>query len=176
MAGCSAHQTVAVSAPTPAVATLVAAGISHVLHEFDHTRGVTGFGDEAVDSLGLDPSRVFKTLVVTADDAPGGRLFVGVLPISGRLDPKAMGAAVGCKRVHLADVADAERSSGYVVGAISPIGQRRPLRTVVDPSAFDEPTMFVSGGRRGLELELAPAALVAITDATVAVIAQAGRA
>ena len=104
---------------------LVDAGIVHRVHEFDHERGVTGFGDEAVDSLGLDPARVLKTLVVTADEAPAGQLFVGLVPVEATLDPKAMGAAVGCKRVHLADVAVAERSSGYVVGAISPIGQKR---------------------------------------------------
>jgi Cys-tRNA(Pro)/Cys-tRNA(Cys) deacylase len=158
-------------APTPAVQALLDAGITHRLHEFDHTSGVTGFGDEAVDRLGLDPERVFKTLVVTADDAPG-QLFVGVVPLPVRLDPKAMATAVGAKRVHLADVGDAERSSGYVVGAISPIGQKRALPTVVDRRAFDGPTMFVSGGRRGLELELAPADLIAVTGASVADIAR----
>jgi Cys-tRNA(Pro)/Cys-tRNA(Cys) deacylase len=159
-------------APTPAVQVLLDAGIAHRLHEFDHAAGVTGFGDEAVERLGLDPNRVYKTLVVAADDAPDGQLFVGLVPVGARLDPKAMGAAVGCKRVHLADTALAERSSGYVVGAISPIGQRRPLPTVVDASALAAETMYVSAGRRGLELELAPDDLVAVTGATVATVAQ----
>jgi Cys-tRNA(Pro)/Cys-tRNA(Cys) deacylase len=158
------------AAPTPAVAALLGAGIGHRLLEFGHQRGVTSFGAEAVDALGLDPARVCKTLVVTADDAPGGRLFVAVVPVPARLDPKAMGAAVGAKRVHLADRADAERSSGYVVGAISPIGQRRPLPTVVDPAALTWDTIYCSAGRRGLELELTPADLVAVTGATVAAI------
>jgi Cys-tRNA(Pro)/Cys-tRNA(Cys) deacylase len=155
------------SAPTPAVQALLDAGIAHRLHEFDHERGVTSFGDEAVDSLGLDPARVFKTLVVTADDAPAGQLYVGLVPVAAQLDPKAMGAALGYKRVHLAVAADAQRSSGYVVGAISPIGQKRALPTVVDAGALAWATIYCSAGRRGLELELAPADLVAITSAVV---------
>jgi Cys-tRNA(Pro)/Cys-tRNA(Cys) deacylase len=159
-----------VTAPTPAVAVLLEAGVAHRLIEYDHQPGATSFGDEAVASLGLDPARVYKTLVVTADEPPDGRLFVGVVPVAARLDPKAMGAAVGCKRVRLAEARAVERSTGYVVGAISPLGQRRARPTVVDTTALGWDTVFCSGGRRGLELELAPADLVRLTGATVAAI------
>jgi Cys-tRNA(Pro)/Cys-tRNA(Cys) deacylase len=145
------------------------------VHAFDagdrarEGRGRTGsFGEEAADALGVDVARVFKTLVAQVDSA----LWVAVLPVPAQLDLKALAAAAGGKRATLADPADAERATGYVVGGISPLGQRKRLPTVVDAAALDHPTVFVSGGRRGLDVELAPADLVALTGAVVAPIAR----
>ena len=122
---------------------------------------------EAAHALGIDPALCFKTLVAEVD----GVLTVAVVPVSGSLDLKALAAAVRGKRAVMADPVAAERSSGYVRGGISPLGQRRPLPTVIDSSAVAGPTMYVSAGRRGLEIEIAPADLVALTDATIATIA-----
>ena len=119
--------------------------------------------------LGLEPEQVFKTLFTVVD----GRLVVGVVPVSGQLDLKALAAAVGGKKATMADPADAERATGYVVGGISPVGQRRPHRTVLDESALGFDTVYVSGGRRGLDLGLSPVDLVRVTDATVAAIRRA---
>lgn len=151
-------------APTPAIAALAKAKIPHTLHAYAHDPGTTAFGAEAVTALGLDPARVFKTLVASVD----GALVVGVVPVSGQLNLKALAAAVGGKRAVMAAVADAERSSGYVAGGISPLGQRKALRTVVDSSAAAFDSVFVSAGRRGLEVELTPADLVAATRAVLA--------
>lgn len=154
------------SAPggTPATVALTRAGIGFTAHPYDHDPAAESFGLEAAGALGVDPGRVFKTLFVSAD----GRLAVGVVPVSGQLDLKAVAAALGAKRAVMADRAAAERASGYVVGGISPVGQRRPHPTVVDESALAFETVFVSGGRRGLDLELAPADLVRVTSATTA--------
>lgn len=152
--------------PTPAVAATASAGVPYRLHAFDHVAGAGGYAEEAVRHLGVDPARVLKTLVV--DDGTG--LVVAVVPAPARLDLKALAASVGSRRCTLAEPAAAERATGYVVGAISPLGQRRRLRTVVDRTATRHDTVFVSAGRRGLELELAPADLVRLTDATVATI------
>ncbi len=122
--------------------------------------------DRAAAALGVDAGRVFKTLVAEVD----GTLTVGVVPVSGQLDLKALAAAVGGKRAVMADPVAAERSSGYVLGGISPLGQRRPLRTVLDASALQHPTVYVSAGRRGLEVELAPGDLMALTEARTAAI------
>ena len=160
---------------TPAIAALAAAGVPHTVHAYDHDATVVrrglGYGAEAADALGVDPARVFKTLVASVD----GVLVVGVIPVLAHLDLKALAAAVGGKRGQMADPAAAQRSSGYVVGGISPLGQRRKLRTVVDEGVHDHDTVFVSAGRRGLDVELAPADLVALTRATTADIS-AGRA
>jgi Cys-tRNA(Pro)/Cys-tRNA(Cys) deacylase len=157
-----------VQAATPALAAVVRAGIDHRVHHYDHDPAATSFGREAVDALGVDAGRVFKTLVAAAGDD----LVVALVPAPATLDLKALAAAVGAKRAVMAEPARAERSSGYVVGAISPLGQKRRLATVVDRSALDWETVFCSGGRRGLELELSPADLVRATAATVAVIAR----
>lgn len=154
------------SAGTPATAALARAGIAHTLHPYAHADDQTHFGDEAVAALGLDPGRVFKTLLADVGD----RLVVAVVPVAGQLDLKALAAAVGAKRAAMADPAAAERSTGMVVGGISPLGQRTRLATVVDASASAFPTVFVSAGRRGLQLELSPADLVAATGARVAAI------
>lgn len=149
---------------TPATSALEAAGVAFTVHAYQHDPGAASYGGEAAEVLGVPAARVFKTLVAEVD----GKLTVGVVPVSGQLDLKALAVAVGGKRAAMADPAAAERSSGYVLGGISPLGQRRPLRTVVDATALDHGTVYVSAGRRGLEVELAPADLVALTKATVA--------
>ena len=156
-------------APTPAIAALLRAEVAHTLRPYDHDPRTTAYGDEVVAALGQDPARVFKTLVASVD----GRLVVGVVPVAAHLDLKALAAAAGGKKAAMAPVAEAERSSGYVAGGISPLGQRKPLTTIIDASAADFPTIYVSAGRRGLQVELAPADLVAVCRAKIAVIAAA---
>lgn len=151
---------------TPATTALVAAGILFVAHEYAHDPGNTNFGLEAADLLGLDPGQVFKTLMADVD----GRLVVGIVPVSGKLDLKALAAAVGGKKAEMADPKLAERRTGYVLGGISPIGQKLAHPTVLDETAELYDTVFVSGGRRGFDIELAPADLVRATDAIVAAI------
>ncbi len=149
---------------TPATVTLTGAGIAFTVHEYVHDPRAASFGLEAADALGLDPARVFKTLMATVD----GALTVGIVPVSGQLDLKALARAIGGSKAAMADVSAAERATGYVAGGISPIGQKRAHPTVLDESALDHATIFVSGGRRGLDLEIAPADLVSVTSATVA--------
>ena len=153
---------------TPATVALSRAGVGFELREYEHDPRATSYGLEAAEALGVPAERVFKTLLADVD----GRLVVGVVPVTGQLDLKALAKAVGGRKAQMADPAAAERATGYVVGGISPIGQRRSLPTVVDRTAPDWPTVFVSAGRRGLDLELAPADLVAITEA---ITAQIGR-
>ncbi len=147
---------------TPATVAAEQAGISFAVHEYEHDPRSSSFGFEAVEKLGLDPARVFKTLVADVD----GTLTVAVVPVTARLDLGTLG-----KRATLADVKAAERATGYVHGGISPLGQRRRLPTVVDESALAFETIHVSAGRRGLELELAPGDLVALTGARTAAVA-----
>ncbi|WP_406197653.1 Cys-tRNA(Pro) deacylase [Kitasatospora sp. NBC_01560] len=149
---------------TPATVALEHAAVPFTVHAYAHDPAAASYGGEAAEALGVPAERVFKTLVADVD----GVLTVGVVPVSGQLDLKALAAAVGGKRAVMADPAAAERSSGYVLGGISPLGQRRPLRTVVDDSALAHPTVYVSAGRRGLEVELSPADLVALTRAGTA--------
>lgn len=153
---------------TPATVALTAAGIPFEAHAYDHDPANTRFGLEAAEALGLDPDRVFKTLLADVD----GRLVVGIVPVTGKLDLKALANAVGGKRADMADPKLAERRTGYVVGGISPIGQKYAHPTVLDETAELYDTVFVSGGRRGLDLELAPADLIRATSATVAAIAR----
>jgi Cys-tRNA(Pro)/Cys-tRNA(Cys) deacylase len=148
--------------------TLTEAGVAFTQHTYQHDPTARSFGLEAADVLGLPPEQVFKTLVVDT----GAGLAVAVVPVSGQLDLKAMAAALGAKRVSMADPVSAQRSSGYVVGGISPIGQKRPLPTVVDESVELFDVVYVSGGRRGLDLGLSPTDLVRVTGATVADIAR----
>lgn len=157
------------SGGTPATVALSRAGIAFTLHEYAHDPRAESYGLEAAEALGLDPARVLKTLMATVD----GTLTVGIVPVSGQLDLKALARAVGGSRAAMADVAAAERATGYVAGGISPIGQKRAHPTVVDARALGHPTVFVSAGRRGLDLEIAPADLVAVTGATVASIGRA---
>ena len=149
------------SGGTPATVALTRAGIEFRLHEYAHDPRAESYGLEAAAALGLDPARVFKTLMATVD----GRLAVAVVPVSGQLDLKALARALGASRAAMAEVAAAERATGYVAGGISPVGQRRPHPTVLDSTALDHATVFVSAGRRGLDLEIAPADLVRITEA-----------
>lgn len=156
-------------ASTPAVAALTAAGIEHTLHPYEHDPASDlGYGLEAAAAIGVEPDQVFKTLCAYVD----GRLSVGIVPVSGKLDLKGLAAALGGKKAEMAPPADAERSSGYVVGGISPIGQRKKLPTALDETAELFDTIYVSGGRRGLDIGLAPADLVSITDAVIAPIAK----
>ncbi|WP_164700508.1 Cys-tRNA(Pro) deacylase [Modestobacter sp. KNN46-3] len=159
-------------AATPAVRTLDQARARYSLHEYDPADGADGhgYGEVAVAALGADPAQVFKTLVARVD----GALTVAVVPVSGQLDLKALATAAGGRKATMADPADAERSSGYVRGGISPLGQRKALPTVVDDSALTFPTVLVSAGRRGLQLELSPADLVRLTRARTAAIARLG--
>lgn len=147
------------------MAALTAAGVPHTLHPYEHDPRAQAYGLEAAAALGVDPAHVLKTLVAAAST---GELVVAVLPVAARLDLKALARALGLPRARLAEPAAAERATGYVVGGISPLGQRRPLRTVVDAAALDQPLVYVSGGRRGLDVALAPADLVALTAAVVA--------
>jgi Cys-tRNA(Pro)/Cys-tRNA(Cys) deacylase len=151
-------------AVTPAVVALDAAGISYTIHEYERGEDLRDFGREAAERLGLDHDQVFKTLVVVADD----ELVVAVVPVSCQLSMKRVASAVGAKKAVMCEPARAERSSGYIVGGISPIGQRKPLRTVVDESAELFDVMYVSGGKRGMDIGLAPSDLVAVLDAVVA--------
>ncbi len=151
------------SGGTPATVALTRAGVAFTEHPYDHDPCATSYGVEAAHVLGLDPAHVFKTLFTSVD----GRLVVGIVPVSGQLDLKAVAAAVGGKRAVMADPAAAERASGYVVGGISPVGQRRTHPTVLDASALGLETVYVSGGRRGLDLGLSPTDLVRLTDAVV---------
>jgi len=152
------------SVGTPATVALERAGVTFTVHAYDHDPRSTSYGLEAADALGLDPDRVFKTLLADVD----GELVVAVVPVSGQLDLKALAAALGGKRAAMADPTVAERTTGYVVGGISPIGQRKRLRTVVDETAVTRPAVYVSGGRRGVDLGLDPADLVRVLDAHVA--------
>lgn len=155
------------AAATPATRALDAAGVAYALHAFTHDPASEGFGPEAVEALGVDGARVLKTLVaVTAD----GGLVLGILPVPELLDLKRLAGAVGAKRAALADVRVAERATGYVHGGISPFGQRRRLPAVVDATAATHERVIVNAGRRGLQAELAPADLIALTAAKVATI------
>ncbi|WP_151523376.1 Cys-tRNA(Pro) deacylase [Serinicoccus kebangsaanensis] len=156
------------SGGTPATATLDRAGIRYAVRAYDHDPAATSYGTEAAEALGVEPARVFKTLLVQGER----ELSVGIVPVDGQLDLKAMAAALGLKRVSMAEVATAQRVTGYVVGGISPIGQKRSLATVLDASAEQHDTILVSGGRRGLDLELAPSDLLAVTRGAVAGIAR----
>ncbi|HST65931.1 MAG TPA: Cys-tRNA(Pro) deacylase [Mycobacteriales bacterium] len=152
---------------TPATALLVRQGVPHALHPYEHDARAGSYGLEAAQALGVPPGRLFKTLVVTVD----GRLAVGVVPVAGSLDLKAVAAALGGKKAAMAEPAAAERATGYVTGGISPLGHRSRLPVVVDASAADWETVYVSAGRRGLQVSLAPADLVRVAGATVAPIA-----
>lgn len=155
---------------TPATALLRRAGVDFALHPYEHDPRAAAFGEEAAAALGVPPERVFKTLIARVD---GGRLVCGVVPVSGHLDLKALAAAVGGKRAEMADPAVAARATGYVVGGISPLGQKSRLPLVVDATAAGFETVYVSAGRRGLQVQLAPADLVRLTGAVSAPIGAA---
>jgi Cys-tRNA(Pro)/Cys-tRNA(Cys) deacylase len=154
---------------TPAIRALDRAGVAYTLHAYEHDPRATSFGLEAAQVLGVDEARVFKTLMTDVD----GRLVVAVVPVSGWLDLKALARAVGARKAAMADPANAERATGYVLGGISPLGQKRQHPTVLDESALGHETVLVSAGRRGLDVALAPGDLVTLTSATTAPIAHA---
>ena len=156
---------------TPAIEAAREAGVDIKLHEYQHDPANTRYGLEAAEALGLDPARVFKTLLVSLN-GDRRRLAVAVVPVTGQLDLKAMARACGAKRVEMADPAQAERTTGYVVGGISPLGQKKSLRTVIDQSAETFATIFVSAGRRGLEIELSAQDLCRLLDARFASLQQ----
>lgn len=176
MSGKKAGRGGSASAATPALAVLRAAGVPHEVHTYDAAGG--SYGDEAARvmgaRLGIDPDRVFKTLVLATTRPPSGSrtsLAVAILPVTAMLDLKAAATALGCGKASLAPVETAEKTTGYVVGGVSPLGQKRSLSTVVDRSALTHPTILCSAGRRGWEIELAPADLIALTRATTAPVA-----
>ena len=159
------------SAPTgtPALVALTQAGVAHTAHPYEHDPASdVGYGLEAAQVLGVPPEQVFKTLMTMVD----GALTVAVVPVTGKLDLKALAAAVGGKKAAMAPKPDAERATGYVAGGISPLGQRNAHPTVIDETAWLFDTVYVSAGRRGLDVELAPDDLIRLTDATVADIAR----
>ncbi|GCD91682.1 Cys-tRNA(Pro) deacylase [Nocardioides sp. LS1] len=156
------------SGGTPATVALTRAGVAFTLHDYAHDPRVQSYGLEAAEALGLDPACVFKTLLATVDQ----RLAVGIVPVSAQLDLKALARALGGSRAEMADKAAAERATGYVVGGISPLGQKRAHPTVVDATALDHAVVYVSAGRRGLDVGLSPADLVSVTSATVAAISR----
>ena len=152
------------SGGTPAPVALTRAGLAFTLHEYEHAPRASSYGLEAAEALGLAPERVCKTLMATVD----GRLAVAIVPVSGQLDLKALARALGASKAVMAEVAAAERATGYVAGGISPIGQKRAHPTVVDESAVGFETVFVSAGRRGLDLEISPQDLLTATDGLLA--------
>lgn len=157
---------------TPATKALAATGVEFVERAYDHDPRAESYGMEAAEVLGVEPARVFKTLLAQTDLPRHHGLVVGIVPVDHQLDLKALAAAVSAKKATMADPALAERTTGYVVGGISPIGQKRSLPTVLDESALTHDTVFVSGGRRGLDLQLAPGDLVDVTGAITAAIAK----
>ncbi|MBW8821400.1 MAG: Cys-tRNA(Pro) deacylase [Streptomyces sp.] len=157
------------SGGTPATVALTAADVPFTVHAYDHDPSHPSYGEEAAEAMGVSPDRVFKTLVADVD----GALTVAVVPVAGSLDLKALATAAGGKRAAMADPALAERTTGYVRGGISPLGQRKKLPTVLDASASTHDTICVSAGRRGLEVELAPTDLARLTEAVLAPIARA---
>lgn len=153
---------------TPATVALTSAGIRYAAHEYDHDPAAPSFGLEAAQALGVEPDRVFKTLLADVD----GRLVVAVVPVTAKLGLKELASAVGGKRATMADPKLAERKTGYVVGGISPVGQKTPLMTVLDETVELWESVFVSGGRRGFDIELSPTDLAAATGASLADIAR----
>ncbi|WP_298227457.1 Cys-tRNA(Pro) deacylase [Gryllotalpicola sp.] len=149
------------AAPTLAIVALARAGVAFAVRGYEHDPAASDFGAEAARVLGVEPGRVFKTLMASTDVG----FVLGIVPVDAMLDLKALAAAVGGKRATMADPRDAERKSGYIVGGISPIGQKTALPTVLDDSALEHETILVSGGRRGVDIELSPADLVRVTAA-----------
>jgi len=152
---------------TPAILTLRRSGTPHTVHRYDHDPSSPSFGLEAAQALGVDADRVFKTLLADC----GGQPVVAVVPVSKQLDLKALAGVMETKKAAMMPAPEAERATGYVVGGISPIGQRRRLPLMLDETALGFATVFVSGGRRGLEIELAPQALIALCAGRTAPIA-----
>lgn len=150
---------------TPAIDVAKKAGVAHTVHAYEHDPACTAYGMEAAEKMGVAPERVFKTLVVQLDS----KVFaVGIIPVAAQLSMKHLAKAAGAKKAAMADKQDVERITGYVLGGVSPLGQKRRLKTFIDASARQFPTLFVSAGRRGLEIELAPDDLARLTGAVFA--------
>ncbi|MCE8010981.1 Cys-tRNA(Pro) deacylase [Billgrantia desiderata] len=154
---------------TPAIKALERDGVPFELLSYEHDPRAPAYGEEAANALGLDPRSVFKTLIARLDD---GRLAVGIVPVTGQLDLKALAKAADARRASMAEAAEAERATGYVLGGISPLGQKKRLATFLDASAKDLDRLHVSGGRRGLEIALAPADLIRLCQARLAPLAR----
>ena len=154
---------------TPAIKLAQKNNISHAIHEYSHDASAESYGMEAADKLGLSPERVFKTLVVKLD---GKDLAVAVIPVSSTLSMKLMAKAAGAKKAVMAEPQEVERATGYVLGGVSPLGQKKRLKTFIDTSAINFNTVYVSAGRRGLEIELAPGDLQRLTVGSLAAICQ----
>jgi Cys-tRNA(Pro)/Cys-tRNA(Cys) deacylase len=154
---------------TPAINTAKNAKISYVIHEYHHEPSEESYGLEAANKLGVSEARVFKTLVVSIGI---GELVVGIVPVSSMLSMKLIAKAVGAKKASMAQASDVERTTGYVLGGVSPLGQKKKLKTIIDSSALEYPTIFISAGRRGLEIELEPKDLLSLTNAEFADICQ----
>ncbi len=165
------HHASVASGGTPAIVHLERAGVAFTVHEFRHEPGSRNYGLMAAEAIGVDPDRVFKTLVATVEGLPGDAHVVAIVPVSAQLSLRSLAAAVGAKRAEMCPPAAAERLTGYVVGGISPFGQRKRLRTVLDEMSILHDTIFVSGGKRGLDVEVAPDELARLLDAVVAPIA-----
>ncbi len=157
---------------TPAINLLKKNGVAHQVLSYAHAPGADSYGGEAASLLGLDPSQVFKTLLAATEKH---ELLVAIVPVSGSLDLKALAEAAGCRKCEMADPAAAQRATGYLVGGISPLGQKKPHRTFLDESARSLEAVHVSAGRRGLEVALAPDDLVVLTQAAYARIGKPGR-
>lgn len=157
---------------TPATKALDKAGIAYRLHRYEHDPAAQSYGTEAADKLNLDPARVFKTLLASSET---GELLVAVVPVTGTLDLKSLASAARSKKAAMADPGAAQRSTGYLLGGISPLGQKKRLRTFIDSSAEQWPTVYVSGGRRGLEIELDPRRLAEQTSALITPLARPGK-
>ena len=154
---------------TPGINVAKRAKVAHKIHEYVHDASSESYGLEAAEKLGVSPDRVFKTLVVTLD---GKDMAVGVLPVSAMLSMKLIAKAAGAKKAVMAAPADVERSTGYVLGGVSPLGQKKRLKTIIDASAKSHATIYISAGRRGLEIELSPEDLATLVGATFADICQ----
>jgi Cys-tRNA(Pro)/Cys-tRNA(Cys) deacylase len=150
---------------TPGIDAASNAGVFHTIHEYEHDASSAGYGNEAADKLGVDPARIFKTLVVSVD---GKTLAVGVVPVTGMLSMKLIAKAAGGKKAIMADPQEVQRRTGYVLGGVSPLGQKNRLNTFIDASAVGFETIYVSAGRRGLEIELSPDDLVRLTEGQLA--------
>ena len=146
---------------TPCIDTLKKRNISHTIHKYKHDPKSKSYGIEAVEMLGLDENRVFKTLVVDAD----GQLVVAIVPVSSKLNLKLFAKAIGAKKVEMAEVSKIENSTGYILGGVSPVGQKKSLKTFIDSSAKMFETIYISAGRRGLEVELKPHDLAEVVEA-----------
>ncbi len=155
---------------TPAIEAVEKARLNYAVHEYEHNQAAESYGLEAAEQLGVEPARVFKTLLVSLQGG-SSMLAVGIVPVDKQLDLKSMAAVVGVKKARMAEPQEAERATGYVLGGISPLGQKKRLLTILDETAMNYETVYVSAGRRGLEIELSPRDLISLSGAHMTAIA-----